>query len=874
MTDYIVNIGTKFDSSGAASFYQSQQKVTSTTKQASEAVKDENAALGKNTTASRAAAAAANQYTMSQKAQAAAMRGVPAQITDIVTSLQGGQRPLTVLLQQGGQLKDMFGGIRPAAVALSRSLVGMINPWTVLAAVVGSAAIAFIAGQRELESINQALIVTGRQANITAGAVQAMAVEFDDMKGVTQGYATEMANAVIATRKFSGDSVKAITELALVLEKVTGGEIEDLIKQLSALGDDPVKAALELNDTVLVLTETQLKEIKAARDAGDQKEATRLAAVALTAGLKVLNEELAANEGWWDKSTSAMGRFFAEMWDGFKGIGRATTEEKALVEAQQERLRLIEQLAKAEKSGNTYSVKRYKDEIAGQEAYIARLQKSIDTRETALRQETALKQSVQALGAAQEAHWNATATKAQKAAREIEAVRAKYKQMLADSGGDSGAAARIAEAEQLEIETIQKKYEDKTRKRVDRSLERLKERQQKYLADIADMQERAYADSGNSMQEERIINNSATLDAAKKRIDLLNAESKAYEQAGFTMNGYVSVANGVNQASIEMSKKKAIEIGLIKNANEEIDETSPIYQKAVEAARALADEEVKAAKARQQVANAAYVKQYNDDLNRQLDEMNKINELYAKGLVPGSTAWAAAMVNVNAELVKTDLLAKDIDPSKVQEIVDKLKTLGEDNVAKQNLENIKNTLGSLFDSVWDRGSEGFRDWLADMAKQLAKSAFLKMIQQLFNNNSGNPWVAAIGSVIGAMQADGGAWNKGTQFFANGGVVNGPTGFGMANGKLGVMGEAGPEAIMPLKRMSNGKMGVAAAGGGGTTNVNIGAGAVVVNASEDSAEDAQKTAAAIRQLIGVEVRKTVNDMQRSGNPLNPAFGQKY
>src|SRR5690606_36214751 len=42
---------------------------------------------------------------MSAKATAAAMRGVPAQITDIAVSLQGGQRPLTVLLQQGGQLK-------------------------------------------------------------------------------------------------------------------------------------------------------------------------------------------------------------------------------------------------------------------------------------------------------------------------------------------------------------------------------------------------------------------------------------------------------------------------------------------------------------------------------------------------------------------------------------------------------------------------------------------------------------------------------------------------------------------------------------------------------------------------------------------------
>ena len=47
---------------------------------------------------------------ISDKQTAAALRGVPAQFTDIIVSLQGGQAPLTVLLQQGGQLKDMFGG--------------------------------------------------------------------------------------------------------------------------------------------------------------------------------------------------------------------------------------------------------------------------------------------------------------------------------------------------------------------------------------------------------------------------------------------------------------------------------------------------------------------------------------------------------------------------------------------------------------------------------------------------------------------------------------------------------------------------------------------------------------------------------------------
>jgi phage-related minor tail protein len=74
--------------------------------------------------AAQASASAATGYLgkveMSARATSAALRGVPAQFTDIITSLQGGQAPLTVFLQQGGQLKDMFGGFGNAARALQR----------------------------------------------------------------------------------------------------------------------------------------------------------------------------------------------------------------------------------------------------------------------------------------------------------------------------------------------------------------------------------------------------------------------------------------------------------------------------------------------------------------------------------------------------------------------------------------------------------------------------------------------------------------------------------------------------------------------------------------------------------------------------------
>ena len=73
----------------------------------------------------------------------------------------------------------------------------------------------------------------------------------------------------------------------------------------------------------------------------------------------------------------------------------------------------------------------------------------------------------------------------------------------------------------------------------------------------------------------------------------------------------------------------------------------------------------------------------------------------------------------------------------------------------------------------------------------------------------------------SIGANGFAMQNGQRLaFAAGGIVSGPTIFPMANGGAGLMGEAGPEAIMPLKRLSDGKLGVASTGSNITVNVPI------------------------------------------------------
>jgi len=118
------------------------------------------------------------------------------------------------------------------------------------------------------------------------------------------------------------------------------------------------------------------------------------------------------------------------------------------------------------------------------------------------------------------------------------------------------------------------------------------------------------------------------------------------------------------------------------------------------------------------------------------------------------------------------------------------------------------------------------------------------------------------------KADGGAFNNGVEFFANGGVVDNPTLFNSSRG-LGVMGEAGPEAIMPLSRGADGKLGVRMQGGA-DSGISIGAINVTLQSKDDETSEEQSTriAKAVREQLKTLIDTRITNAKRSGNQLNP------
>ena len=210
---------------------------------------------------------------MSARAYSAAMRNVPAQITDITTSLIAGQPAYLVFLQQGGQLKDMFGGIGPAARALTSSLVAMINPVTILAAVVGTLGVAWYQASQQQEAAEKALISTGRYAATSSEELNSLAQAYDRIDGVTRGKALEALTQIAATGRLTGENFRTATEASLRWSVATGEAVDTVAEKFAQIAKNPVDALLKLNEAEHFLTQTQYDRIKALQEEGRMQEA-------------------------------------------------------------------------------------------------------------------------------------------------------------------------------------------------------------------------------------------------------------------------------------------------------------------------------------------------------------------------------------------------------------------------------------------------------------------------------------------------------------------------------------------------------------------------------------------------------------------------
>lgn len=273
--------------------------------------------------AQKAATGSLGTMGISAKQTAAALRGVPAQFTDIITSLQGGQAPLTVFLQQGGQLKDMFGGVGQAAQALGGYVLGLINPFTVLAALSAVTAAGFMAGARETQEFVKALVLSGNAAGTTAGQLSSMAAAIAQAGPATQGKAAELLVQLAAAGEVGAASLQRFAEAAINLERAGGPAAEETAKAFASLAKEPLAASIKLTESTRYLTAAAAEQIAELEKQGKATEAARVAQNAYATAIEERTPQLVARLGLIERAWIGIKDATKGAINAVVGIGRA-----------------------------------------------------------------------------------------------------------------------------------------------------------------------------------------------------------------------------------------------------------------------------------------------------------------------------------------------------------------------------------------------------------------------------------------------------------------------------------------------------------------------------------------------------------------------
>lgn len=190
-----------------------------------------------------------------------AMAQLPAQITDVVTSLASGMPVWLIAIQQGGQIKDSFGGVGNTF----KALLSFLNPVNVglaaLAVSIGALVKAGYDAYKSQRDLQEALVLTGGYAGTSGAQFDKLAQDINNSTDATIGNIRSIATELAKSGKFTIDQIKAITKTTAQWSTVTGESSDKITGYFDKIAGDPVKGLAELNEQFNFLSEGQLTYI-------------------------------------------------------------------------------------------------------------------------------------------------------------------------------------------------------------------------------------------------------------------------------------------------------------------------------------------------------------------------------------------------------------------------------------------------------------------------------------------------------------------------------------------------------------------------------------------------------------------------------------
>ncbi|ECR9320912.1 phage tail tape measure protein [Salmonella enterica] len=732
------------------------------------------------------------------------------------------RREIGVLI--GELARGNFGALRGSGITLANragwieqlmSPKGMMIGGVVggIAAAVYGLGKAYYEGEKESEEFNKQLILTGSYAGKTAGQLNEMAKSIAG-NGVTQHDAAGVLAQVAGSGAFTGAAVDMVSRTAARMQEAVGQSVDETIRQFRRLQDDPVNAAKELDQTLHFLTATQLEQIRVLGEQGRTADAAKIAMSAYSEEMNKRAGDVHDNLGWIERAWNAVGDAAKWAWDRMLDIGREDTLDEKIATLQ-------EKIARARKTPWTVSSSwtEYDQQQLNELQEQKRQKDLLDAKAQAERtyQETQKLRNEQ-----NDALDRKNETEAMRHAREINRINA---MQYADASKRNGAIERENE-------------------RHKKAMARQTEKPKAYHNDEAGRLLLQYSQQ-QAQTEGQIA--AAKLSTTEKMTEA-HKQLLAFQQRITDLSGKKLTADEksvlAHRDEIEQALQK---LDISQQDLQHQNALNELKKKTLTLTSQLADEE---SRVRQQHAMALATMGMGDQQRGRYEERLKIQQHYqeqleqlkrdskAKGTY-GSDEYRQAEQKLQDSLDRR--LAEWADYNAKVDTASGDWTLGAsralDNFMSQGSDvagMTENVFTDAFNSMADgianfalTGKMDFRSFtvsiLADLAKmeaRIAASKLLGSVLGMFGAGAGAGGGAPSGAYNAAAlsvipNADGGVYRSAGLSQYSGSIVNRPTFFAFARGAA-VMGEAGPEAILPLRRGANGKLGVVAAGSGGMT----------------------------------------------------------
>ena len=771
-----------------------------------------------------------------------------AEVSTIVSDIATGQfgrmrRSVAALANSSGAIKALFSGVGLAAVA------------------VGALGFAALKGAEQEDELNRSLLSTGNYAGTTTGQLNALA---ESMAGgaVTIGKARDAVNALTASGRFSGEQITVLAQATVDAGTLMGQSVKQVVDEFTRLQESPVAASEKLNDQYHYLTTSVLQQIVALQQQGDTIGAATLAMNTYADSLRTRTSEAEAQLGTLQKAWDSIKSSASFAWDAMLGLGRPT-DELGKISAQYDQLLKQRQAVAAVAAGKQLgvfdqvnlptAVSQYGggDSQAGQEA-AKNLLPGLDAQIAALNTARKLKQSSVDAAAAQVGVAQDVQAAGTKGVEELTklgisldgykskqdkvnaAAEAFYAIHLAGgklpAGVDfNGPTADLPEGagwNKIKDQLLHGKHHNTGPSALNT-----------FQNQVNALDASSYTSSDNSAAAKytsaMVKLNDELQTAIKKHADITQATA-AYDAGVKTLQGDLAAASAKqkevtdayaqNLANSLSLKENAISIqvasvGMGTKEIAQMKEMNALKQQQIAADQRLNDQRAK---------GSLSEKQYNDELAAS-------DAYFAKLKTDTVNGWQAMDVAQGSWLngAKSAML--------------NFENAGQ-NTASMTAGFFNNTFTSMTNSLTTFVTTGKLNFtslvtsiLTDLTRIIVKYEETKALQAILGmfgggagggggglSNSGA--LAGNGSTVGsfsgfgmmaqAPNALGGVYSSPSLSAYSGQVVNSPTTFAFANG-AGLMGEAGPEAIMPLTRTSDGKLGVQSAGGsGGAPSINV------------------------------------------------------